>query len=193
MTRRSRHEHDRDRASIRRVLVLSCMLAWSSAISPGCAHESTSPGQTTSQAARGPRLDLGIRLTDGRWLELLDLRGTPVLVFVFATFDAVSQASLKSLRPFVPQHPDLVVVGVAAQPRAEQLVDAWAYALDPPFVVGADPYGRVENGESSLGKIETVPTYILYDADGREVDRRTGLLSEGDLDRLVEPVMGDSN
>jgi len=123
----------------------------------------------------------------------MDLRGTPVLLFVFATFDAVSQASLKSLRPFVPQHPELIVVGVAAQPRAEQLVDAWAYALDPPFVVGADPYGDVENGESSLGKIETVPTFILYDADGREVDRRTGLLSEGDLDRLVAPVMGSSN
>jgi hypothetical protein len=166
--------------------VLGCCFA----VSPGCAHESTSPGKTTSQAARGPRLDLGIRLTDGRWLELIDLRGTPVLVFVF---DAVSQASLKSLRPFVPQHPDLIVVGVAAQPRAEQLVDAWAYALDPPFVVGADPYGHVENGESSLGKIETVPTFILYDADGREIDRRTGLLSEGDLDRLVAPVMGDSN
>jgi len=193
MPRRNRHGHGREPASIRRVLVLSCVLACSSATSSGCAHELVSPGHTTSQAERGPRLDLGIRLTDGRWLELMDLRGTPVLVFVFATFDAVSQASLKSLRPFVPQHPDLIVVGVAAQPRAEQLVDAWAYALDPPFAVGADPYGHVENGESSLGKIETVPTFILYDADGREVDRRTGLLSEGDLDRLVGPVTGDPN
>jgi hypothetical protein len=121
-------------------------------------------------------------------LELADLRGTPVLLFVFATFDAVSQASLKSLRPFVPQHPGVLVIGVAAQPRASQLVEAWAYALDPPFVVGADPYGHVENGESMLGKIETVPTYILYDADGREIDRTTGLLSEGDLVKLVEPV-----
>lgn len=193
MTRRSLHGHGREPASIRRALVLSCVLASASAISPGCAHEPSSPGRTTSQAERGPRLDLGIRLTDGRWLELMDLRGTPVLVFVFATFDAVSQASLKSLRPFVPQHPGLVVVGVAAQPRAEQLVDAWAYALDPPFAVGADPYGHVEHGESSLGKIESVPTYILYDADGREVDRKTGLLSEGDLDRFVAPVMEHAN
>ena len=154
----------------------------------GCARGSTTQ-ETTPSPESAARLDLGLRLSDGRWLELADLRGTPVLLFVFATFDAVSQASLKSLRPFVPQHPEVVVIGVAAQPRASQLVEAWAYALDPPFVVGADPYGRVENGESMLGKIETVPTYILYDVDGRELDRRTGLLSEGDLAKLVAPVL----
>jgi hypothetical protein len=154
----------------------------------GCSGASTSPETTTPKSQSIARLELGIRLTDGRWLELGDLRGTPVLLFVFATFDAVSQASLKVLRPFVPQHPDLVVIGIAAQPRASQLVDAWAYALDPPFVVGADPTGRVENGESRLGKIEAVPTFILYGADGYEVDRKSGLLSEGELAKLVRPV-----
>jgi hypothetical protein len=139
------------------------------------------------------RLDLGLRLSDGRWLELADLRGTPVLLFVFATFDTVSQASLTSLRPFVPQHPEVVVIGIAAQPRAAQLVEAWAYALDPPFVVGANPYGYVENGESTLGKIEIVPTYILYDASGYEIDRTTGLLSEAGLARLVEPLPRESD
>lgn len=159
----------------------------------GCGSRASAPQPTTPQSATTPRLDLGIRLSDGRWVELADLRGTPVLVFVFATFDAVSQASLKSLRPFVPQHPEVVVVGIAAQPRATQLVEAWDYALDPPFPVGADPYGRVENGESMLGKIETVPTYILFDANGYEIDRTTGLLSEGDLARLVRPVAAANN
>jgi hypothetical protein len=147
--------------------------------------------ETTPRAGNGQQLDLGLRLTDGRWLELADLRGTPVLLFVFATFDAVSQANLRSLRPFVPQHPEVIVVGIAAQPRATQLVEAWAYALDPPFVVGANPNGSVETGESMLGKIETVPTFILYDANGYEIGRRTGLLSEGDLARLVEPLYDD--
>jgi hypothetical protein len=157
-------------------LVLGCVLVL------GCARDSSSAQRTT------PRLNLGLRLSDGRWLELADLRGTPVLLFVFATFDAVSQASLMSLRPFVPQHPEVIVIGIAAHPRALQLVEAWAYALDPPFVVGADPYGRVENGESMLGKIEIVPTYILYDANGYEIDRTTGLVTEGDLAQLVQPV-----
>ena len=157
-------------------------------VASACARGSTKAEHSTRRPISTARLDLGIRLSDGRWLELADLRGVPVLLFVFATFDAVSQASLKSLRPFVPQHPELLVIGVAAQPRATQLVDAWAYALDPPFPVGADPTGQVENGESMLGKIETVPTFILFDAEGRELDRTTGLLSEGDLAELVRPV-----
>jgi len=166
----------------------SYLLAIVLALGLGCARDSSGAQETTPEVAHGERLDLGVRLSDGRWLELANLRGTPVLVFVFATFDAVSQASLKSLRPFVPQHPELVVIGVAAQPRAAQLVEAWAYALDPPFVVGADPYGSVENGDSTLGKIEMVPIYILYDANGYEVDRATGLATEGDLARLVAPL-----
>jgi hypothetical protein len=164
--------------------LLSILLA----LGLGCGGGSSNAQETTPEAATGARLDLGLRLSDGRWLELADLRGTPVLLFVFATFDMVSQASLKSLRPFVPQHPEVTVIGVAAQPRATQLVEAWAYALDPPFVVGADPYGSVENGESSLGKIETVPTYILYSAGGYEMDRMTGLVTEADLARFVAPL-----
>jgi hypothetical protein len=170
-----------------------CVISILLALGVGCARDSSSVQGTTPEPVSGVRLDLGLRLSDGRWLELADLRGTPVLLFVFATFDAVSQASLTSLRPFVSQHPEVVVVGVAAQPRAGQLVEAWAYALDPPFIVGANPYGRVENGESMLGKIETVPTYILYGANGYEVDRLTGLVTEGDLARLVQPLSRQSN
>lgn len=170
-----------------------CAIAILLAIAGGCARDSSSAQQSANAAKSGPRLDLGIRLTDGRWLELADLRGTPLLLFVFATFDAASQASLKSLRPFVPQHPELIVIGIAAQPRAAPLAEAWVYALDPPFVVGANPYGYVENGESSLGKIQQVPTYILYDAGGYEIERTTGLLSEGDLAKLISPVSTASN
>lgn len=171
----------------------SCVLSIFLALGVSCAHPSGGAKGTTPESVRGVRLDLGLRLSDGRWLELADLRGTPVLLFVFATFDTVSQASLTSLRPFVPQHPEVVVIGIAAQPRAAQLVEAWAYALDPPFVVGANPYGYVENGESTLGKIEIVPTYILYDASGYEIDRTTGLLSEAGLARLVEPLPRESD
>lgn len=165
-----------------------CLVTIFVLIAAGCARETGSAQKTTRASQSAPRLDLSLRLTDGRWVELAELRGTPVLVFVFATFDAVSQASLKSLRPFVPQHPELVVIGVAAQPRAGQLIEAWDYALDPPFVLGSNPYGLVENGESALGKIETVPTYILYDDNGYEIARTTGLLSEADLARLVQAL-----
>lgn len=166
-----------------------CAISIALALTTGCAHESSNDTETTTPSqARGAPLELGLRLSDGRWLELGDLRGSPVLLFVFATFDMVSQASLKALRPFVEAHPDVVVVGVASEPRAVQLVEAWAYALDPPFVVGADPYGSVEYGRSILGKIETVPTYILYDRAGYEVERITGYQTASELDAMLKAL-----
>lgn len=166
-----------------------CAISIALALSTGCAHESSNDTETTTASQpQGGRLELGLRLSDGRWLELGDLRGSPVLLFVFATFDMVSQASLKALRPFVEAHPGVVVIGVASEPRATQLVEAWAYALDPPFAVGADPYGSVENGRSALGKIETVPTYILYDSDGYQIERVTGYQSASELDTMVKAL-----
>lgn len=166
-----------------------CLIAILVVVTFGCARDSSNTQRTTPDA-KSERLDLGLRLTNGRWVELAELRGRPLLLFVFATFDAVSQAMLRPLRPFVAQHPEVLVIGIAAQPRAAPLVEAWEYALDPPFPVGANPYGTVENGESSLGKIEKVPTFIVYDANGYEVGRATGLLTEGDLVQLVRPVLG---
>ncbi|MCZ6805905.1 MAG: hypothetical protein O7F08_03055 [Deltaproteobacteria bacterium] len=167
-----------------------CAVSIALAVATGCAGDSFKSAETTTPASRaqGLRLDLGLRLSDGSWLELGDLRGTPVLLFVFATFDMVSQASLTALRPFVQQHPEVLVVGVASEPRATQLVEAWAYALDPPFVVGANPYGQVENARSVLGKIKIVPTYILYDSEGYELERVTGYQSEAQLDTMVKPL-----
>ncbi|MEM7139220.1 MAG: TlpA disulfide reductase family protein [Myxococcota bacterium] len=175
------------KASVR-ALVVACVLGL--APSTGCGSGAAGPvgSGTVSAEDRGPRLELGLRLSDGRWLELGDLRGTPVLLYVFATFDMVSQAALEPLRPFVQQHPDLVVVGVASEPRAMQLVEAWAFALDPPFVVGADPYGNIENGQTVLGRIEKVPTYILYDQAGYEIERVIGYQGEAALDTMVSPV-----
>jgi hypothetical protein len=166
-----------------------CTISIALALATGCARESFTSAETTAEhRPQGGRLELGLRLSDGRWLELGDLRGNPVLLFVFATFDMVSQASLKALGPFVQEHPEVLVIGVASEPRATQLVEAWAYALDPPFAVGADPYGSVESGRSALGRIETVPTYILYDSDGYELERVTGYQSAAQLDAMLKPL-----
>ena len=84
---------------------------------------------------------------------------------------------------------DLNRVGLRHYPFPSVRADA----LDPPFVVGADPYGKVENGETMLGHIEQVTTYIVYDRQGYEVDRATGLLSEGDVAELVQPFASEAN
>ena len=169
-------------------LTLLSLLAALSGLGCATASQDALPQEITERATAA--IELGLRTTDGRWLEMGDLRGTPLLLFVFATFDTGSQAALTPLRSFVEHFDDVRVLGIAAQPRGEQLVAAWTYALDPPFVVGVDPYGTVENGTSDLGKIESVPTFIVVDANGYERARVSGVQTERALADLTSEVTG---
>ena len=130
-------------------------------------------------------VELELRTPDGVPVFVGDLRDKPVLVFFFATFDGMSQASLRPLSRFVRHHPDVHVLGIAVQPDAESLLDAWAHALEPPFVVTYDPRGTVSAGASDFGTIDQIPTYVLLDANGYEVDRHVGFASQNRLDRML--------
>ncbi len=141
-------------------------------------------GVTDEAPERAP-VELELRTPAGVPIFLGDLRGKPVLLFVFATFDGVSQASLRPLGRFVRHHPDVHVIGIAMQPEAETLLDAWAHALGPPFTVAYDPRDRLSMGTSDLGAVDRVPTYVLIDAAGYEVDRHVGFASERKLERML--------
>jgi hypothetical protein len=148
-------------------------------------------------AARGAAVGSGDHTTDARTIELeiltpegvpialSDLRGRPVLLYLFATFDGVSQAALEPLGELVRAHPDVYVIGIAIQPDAEILVDAWNHALEPPFVTGYDPRDTVREGTSDLGEIDSVPTFVALDADGREIGRHSGFASHRHLEALI--------
>ncbi len=150
-----------------------------------CGGGTEAPLGRTTPSTKRPPIELGIRTTSGDWLEIGSLRGGKVLLFVFATFDPGSQAALRPLARFIETHPEFTVVGVAAQAHAGGLVDAWAYALSPPFVVGADPTGSVEEGTSRLGIIEGVPTYVVLDKKGFERKRVDGYQTVNALEALV--------
>ncbi|MCS6798053.1 MAG: TlpA family protein disulfide reductase [Myxococcota bacterium] len=122
-----------------------------------------------------PPVRLTVRRLDGSSLEIPSLRGHPVLLFVFLTYDGMSQASLDLLRRFVREHPEVRVVGVAAQPHARALLEAWAASLEPPFEVTHDEGGTVAAGTSDLGRIDAVPAFFALDARGRLVGRHVGL------------------
>lgn len=107
------------------------------------------------------------------------------MLFVFATFDGVSQMTLRPLGNLVEARPDIHVVGIAAQLSARLLVDAYEYALSPPFPITYDPDERVQTGESTLGPIDGVPTIIVLDARGVETARHVGFIQTAELMELV--------
>ncbi len=164
---------------MRGVLLAAFLLA------AGCGGASTEVVGHSTGAPPPEPITLSVQTTDGSFVDLRRLRGRPVLLFLFATFDGVSQAALHPLRGFVRQHPEVHVVGIAIEPDARRLGDAWAAALNPPFPVAYDPDDDIVGGTSSLGTVDTVPTYVMLDAAGIEVNRKTGFASERDLSHLL--------
>ncbi len=130
-------------------------------------------------------IELALRSADGSFLDVGELRGQPVLLFVFATFDSVSQLALHSLQEIARAHPDLAIVGIAAEPSARLLIEPYQHALNPPFQVTYDPEETVSEGQSSLGEIEAIPTFIALDARGVVVGRHVGFAEPPQLEELL--------
>ncbi|MEM9187876.1 MAG: TlpA disulfide reductase family protein [Myxococcota bacterium] len=132
-----------------------------------------------------PPVELGLQTPEGTDLDLQELRGRRVLLFLFATFDGESQAVLNSLERFVERHPEIYVIGIAVQPNPEQLLDAWNTALDPPFVTTFEPRATIQEGVSDLGEIDAVPTLVLLDGDGRIENRKVGFANFQEIEALL--------
>ncbi|MGF1465349.1 MAG: TlpA family protein disulfide reductase [Sandaracinaceae bacterium] len=128
---------------------------------------------------------LDLRLADGTFLNLADFRGRPLLVFVFTTYDAGSQSVLLPLQCLREQRPDVVQVGIAAQPSARLLIPTYIDVIEPPFVTSYDPTGTVREGTSALGPIPGVPAFLAIDARG---SIRAHLLGFAECDALVDLV-----
>ncbi|RLB53655.1 MAG: hypothetical protein DRJ42_11325 [Deltaproteobacteria bacterium] len=142
-----------------------------------------------STAHRGPSpVDLEVRTTDGAYITLAELRGRPTILYLFATFDGVSQAAVTPLSRFVRHHPEVQVLAIAAQPNPGPFTEAWTAALAPPFVVAWDPEDQVTLGTTDLGSIEAVPTYVFLDARGIEVERYVGFASQNQLEGITRRV-----
>lgn len=170
--------------SAARARLLAVVLATLSSTACGGGSAETVPGRTTSEPADEP-IELSLRAPDGALIELGELRGRPTLLFLFATFDGTSQAAMRPLARFMRANPSVPVVGIAAQPGAGPLLDAWAAALQPGFTVAYDPEETVSQGISPLGALDGVPTFVMLDARGQIVDRHFGFASERVLDRML--------
>jgi len=129
-------------------------------------------------------VELALRTPTGPWVHVGDLRGRPVLIFLFATYDSPSQAALRPTARFARDYPDVHVLGIAAQPDADQLLDPYERALDPGFPLTYDPQDDVRHGTSSLGAIESIPMFLMLDAYGVEVGRHHGFPNTRTLENL---------
>lgn len=152
----------------------------------GCGAQRAADEQPASGAAP---VELTLVAPDGERFQLSALRGRPVLLFLFTTYDQASQLALTPLTSFVKAHPKLQTLGIATQPDPEALLPLYRNALAVPFPLVYEAEPEIVSGDSTLGAIETVPTYVLLDASGRIRARYTGALQEADLEEFAEEVL----
>jgi hypothetical protein len=155
-------------------------------LAAGCGAREADP--ETARAQTAP-VDMTLIGADGRRFGLSQLRGKPLLLFVFTTYDDSSQLALTPLTAFVEHHPELPALGIAAQPDPAALLPLYRDALDVRFALAFEADPQIVAGDSMLGRIEAVPAYVLLDATGRVAARHTGAMTMSELEAFAEPVL----
>ncbi len=119
-----------------------------------------------------PAPGAGFRDPRGKAVSLASFRGRPLLVNLWATWCAPCIAEMPTLDALAAREKGLQVLAVSQDIGGREKVDAFfaerGFRMLQPFV---DP----ELSLMSELKVTTLPTTILYDAQGREVWRMTGM------------------
>jgi len=148
----------------------------------GCAG--TTPG-ADSALERGAPVDLDLADITGHAFALSELRGHPVLLVAFATYDEASLLALTTLQAWSSNERRIQILAVAAQPQAKTLLPLHREALGLTIPLAYDPKDAWQNGESDLERVSVIPTYVLLDAQGRVLDRHEGPLEQKPLEEFV--------
>lgn len=115
----------------------------------------------------------------GETVALSDLRGSPVVVNFWATWCGPCRVEAPALSRFADRHPDLVVLGLAADGSAPQLRKA-RQDLGIRYTIL-----RADRATLEAYRIDTFPTTVFVDAQGQVTTSYTGMLLDPQLEALA--------
>jgi thiol-disulfide isomerase/thioredoxin len=108
----------------------------------------------------------------GEPASLQDFRGKPLLLNLWATWCAPCVAEMPTLDALAGSRDDIEVLTVSQDMAGKAKVDAFFAKRNFRMI---EPYLDAELSLMTGLKVDTLPTTILYDAEGREVWRMTGM------------------
>lgn len=174
------------------------LVALSSACGPadGTGGAADAGGDAARPPARGaqvgaPAPDLASHRLDGHAVSLSALRGSPVLLNVWATWCHPCRDEIPVLEALHREHAPqgLEVVGVSIDDDGRMAdIRRFASEFGVTYTIWHDPNQRVMPSFSVIG----VPTTFLIDGEGRLVWRKTGEVKAGDpgLAAALDSVVG---
>jgi hypothetical protein len=121
--------------------------------------------------------------TQGEELSAATMRGRVTALVFVTTFDLASQLAAKQLNQALHKHRPRINAGavVLEPPKYAPLADVFRTSLGLSYPVAiADLQMLAQN--STLGEVRSVPTLIIFDAQGREVLRQYGAFSNEELE-----------
>ena len=147
-------------------------------------------GPRTSAPAGAPVIRLRLPALDGGTIDTRRYTGRVVVLHLFesaapaASFDV---EQLEALRRGEPER--VVVIGVALDPGGYRLVAAWRRAVNAGYLIALGGEA-LRTGKGPLGPIATVPSTVVLDRRGAVAHRIERPLADGELARLVGPLLG---
>jgi peroxiredoxin len=146
-----------------------------------CACAGTLPSAGATQP-----LELALTRSDGRRIELSELRGKPTLLLFFATYDQASQFVFAPLTRFAELDSRVQVLGVALQPDAKTFLKLFEESVSVPFALYYDADNQVLHKQTALGALEGVPALVALDANGRIRGTHYGIATSEQLQALAQ-------
>lgn len=120
-----------------------------------------------------PAPDIVFEGPEGELVRMMDFRGRPVLVNLWATWCAPCIVEMPSLDRLAAREVEAIrVLALSQDFDGRPKVDQFFAERD---FTRLEPYLDPELGFMTALAIDTLPTTILYDAQGREVWRMTGM------------------
>ena len=130
-------------------------------------------GRLDRSHAGSPAPDISFEDGDGRPVKLSVFRGRPVLVNLWATWCGPCVVEMPSLDALAARRgPGLEILAISQDLDGRQKVGDFFRAHQ---FTRLEPYLDPQMGLMGALRLDTLPTTILYDSEGREVWRMTGM------------------
>ncbi len=138
---------------------------------------------------RGPRVGevapaFRMQLVDGRYLDIEDLQGRPVMINFWATWCPPCRREMPDIIAASESNPELVVLAVNVQEELKT-VGPFVSDFDISMPVIRDTDGKLRQTYGVSG----MPTSVFIDRDGNVSAIWSGLLNAETLDELLNEIL----